>query len=130
MTEVATKKGKSLAITGMILGIIALLLWWSLWFGFACAIIGLTLSIIGLVQVNKTKDEGKGMAITGIVTSGIGLLISGIFLTIITITIGIVGLNVTFDNSGDLTQELNSSVEEIINNLDTNSPADMGEITE
>lgn len=130
MTEEKTKKGKSLAITGMILGIVALLLWWSLWFGFACAIIGLTLSIIGLVQVNKTKDEGKGMAITGIVTSGIGLLISGILLAIVTFAVGLAGIKMTVNNSNELTRTLNSSIEEVINNLDANSPANMGEITE
>lgn len=127
MTE-TVKKGRNLAITGMILGIVALLLWWSLWFGFACAVVGLVLSIIGLVQINKTKDEGKGMAITGIATSGLGLLISGILLSIITFAIGIFGLNFTINSSNNLTQELNSSVEDIINNLDTNSPANYGEI--
>ena len=35
------------------------------------AIVGLILSIIGLVECNKKEEEGKGLAIAGIITSAI-----------------------------------------------------------
>lgn len=46
--------------------------------GFVCsffiAIIGLILSIIGLTQVNKTKEKGKGLAIAGIIIAAVEMI--------------------------------------------------------
>lgn len=51
-------------------------------FSFIVALLGLIFSIIGLNQVKKTKEEGKGFAIAGIVISSIRLAFT-IFIIIV-----------------------------------------------
>lgn len=63
------KKGKGLAIAGMVLGIVSLLV--SVCGGGFIGIIGLILSIVALV-----KGQIKGMSIAGIVTSALAIIIS------------------------------------------------------
>lgn len=53
-------------------------------FSFFLPLIGLGLSIVGLVQINKKKQQGKGLAIAGIVISSIVAVIH-LILTIIII---------------------------------------------
>jgi len=63
------------AVAGLIIGIFSL-------FSFCCCaglpfnLLGLIFSIIGLVQINRRPESygGKGMAIAGLVTSGLSLL--------------------------------------------------------
>ncbi len=67
----------SLAIAGMVLGIIALIT--SLIpiinnFSFFIALIGVVLAIIGMVGIAKGKAKGKGFAITGIVLNVIAII--------------------------------------------------------
>ncbi|MBE6853882.1 MAG: hypothetical protein E7505_10515 [Ruminococcus sp.] len=66
-----TKSKKGLSIAALIFGIISML---CCCMGFPFAIIGLILAIIALVK----RSGGKGMAIAGIITSGITLVISTI----------------------------------------------------
>ncbi len=64
------KPSSGLAIAGMVLGIIAILLSFLPIINnlsFFLAIVGLILSIVGLVKANKGTGAGKGMAIAGIV---------------------------------------------------------------
>ena len=68
------KQSNGLGIASMVVGIIALLL--SCCYGGLLGIIGL---ILGIIVVTKS-DSKKGIAITGIITSGIALLISFILL--------------------------------------------------
>ncbi|HEX5221121.1 MAG TPA: DUF4190 domain-containing protein [Verrucomicrobiae bacterium] len=64
------------AVAGLVLGILSL-------FSFCCCagipfnLLGLIFSIIGLVQVNNRPDlySGKGMAIAGLITSALSLLL-------------------------------------------------------
>ena len=44
---------------------------------------GLVLSIIGLVQIKKSGEKGKGLAIAGIVICGIGIVISILYYVLI-----------------------------------------------
>lgn len=64
-----------MALTGMIMGILSILVGW-----FCCgpvfSILGITFSAIGISQINKNPggETGKGMAITGLVLSILGIL--------------------------------------------------------
>lgn len=50
--------------------------------GFVCAflvpIVGLILSIIGMVQINKNGGKSKGMAIAGIIVSVVVMVLNGL----------------------------------------------------
>lgn len=68
----ATVPGKGLGITGMVLGIISLVLFCILYISIPCSIVGAILSGVGL---KKAKDAGmkNGMAVAGLVCSVIAL---------------------------------------------------------
>lgn len=70
--------GKTLAIVGLILGIVSLVLTWIPYVNIAalaCAIVGLILSLKGK---NKLVEAGqaKGLAVAGLIVSIVGLVIS------------------------------------------------------
>jgi hypothetical protein len=64
------------AVAGLITGLISLLSFCCC-VGFPFNLLGLTFSIIGLVQINNRPDvySGKGMAIAGLITSALSLLL-------------------------------------------------------
>jgi hypothetical protein len=71
-----TTKGSGLAVTSLILGIIALLLAFIPIvnnFAFPLALIGLTLGVIGWVGARRGKRTGKGMAIVGVALAVLAL---------------------------------------------------------
>jgi hypothetical protein len=78
-------------------------------FSFACgiglfpALLSIPLCIIGLVQVHKHREQaGQGLAIAGLILSGIAVLISLIF--VISLAVPIMkahGLTVTEETSND-----------------------------
>lgn len=75
--NVDTSKTNGLAVAGFVLSIISLC---------CCgvtSIFGLIFSIIGLVDCNNKNQEGKGLAIAGIIISGIFILLSIIICVIV-----------------------------------------------
>lgn len=69
---------KGLAITSLILGILSFLSGWVV-LGGILGIVGLVLGIVAL-RKTKTGGGGKGLAITGIIFSSLGILISLVML--------------------------------------------------
>ena len=65
----------SMAILGLIMGILAVLLGWC-FFNVIFSILGLIFSCVGLSQVKKSagQETGRGMAIAGIILSSLGLV--------------------------------------------------------
>jgi uncharacterized membrane protein len=78
-------KTSGLAIAALILGIVSVLFGWIPYFGWFLAIIGVVLGIIALMKISKsTEIKGKGLSITGIILSGIAIVVYVIlFFTII-----------------------------------------------
>jgi len=64
---------QSLAAASLVLGVVSVTVGWCCSFGVATAPIALALGIVALIQIKNhpTKYSGKGMAIGGIVTSGL-----------------------------------------------------------
>jgi hypothetical protein len=70
-----------LAIASLVLGIAGFILMWVPVLGFLLALLALIFGIVSLIKIKKTPQlEGKGMAIAGIVLSGISIIFSLIFL--------------------------------------------------
>lgn len=71
--------------------------------------VGLVLSIIALVQINRTREKSKGLTIAGIVISALGTLC---FVAVIAVAVWALGFTVDYidshpqmwQNSGDLSQ--------------------------
>jgi hypothetical protein len=62
--------GKGKSIAGMVLGILSVLTCWLPYVGLILGIIGLILSALGL-----KNEDARGMAIAGLVTSIIGIIL-------------------------------------------------------
>lgn len=78
-----------MGITGMILGIIAIIFGIIPVFGafvaFPCIAVGLPLSGVGF-YLNKKREQGIGMAVTGMVTNIVALIFVIFWITIIAAT--------------------------------------------
>lgn len=87
------ERGKIAAVTSMVLGIVAVVLWF---FSFA-AVVSVVLGIIGLVYANKAKTEGfrGGFYTAGFVLSLIGLIGGAIVVIVSIIAIGLISSAVT-----------------------------------
>jgi hypothetical protein len=70
--EPEVKKSSGMAIASMVLGIVSFIFSCVFYISIPAGIVGLILGIISL----KNRKGGKGMAIAGVILSGIGLLIA------------------------------------------------------
>src|SRR5688572_24971917 len=75
-------QGNGMAVTGLVLGIIGLVLCWIPFLGWLLALLGVIFGALGVSKANKIQGRGKGMAIAGLVTGVIGLLL-GIILFVL-----------------------------------------------
>lgn len=95
-------KGKGMAITALVLGILALLTFWSVVGGLLFGLFGLIFGIIAFVKTRRGTGGGTGMAVTGLVLSVLAIIGS--------ILIGIVGWSFFVESGGrDLIDCLNKA---------------------
>ncbi len=82
------QKTNTMAITGMIMGIISVCL---CCYGIPFSVLGIVFSAIGLSQIKNDPlgQQGRGMAIAGLILSIIGLLIVVVFFLCIGISSGL-----------------------------------------
>lgn len=86
VVEEPKKDRKGFCIASMVLGIIALVLFCVWYLSIPCAILAIIFGVLGI------KSKGKGMAIAGLVTGSIGLVVSVliiVFLVIVGVAMGI-----------------------------------------
>ena len=77
------QKTNGMAVTGMVIGILSLVLFWASLLGVLLAILGIIFSGIGISQCSKQGQAGKGMAIAGLVCS----LIAATFWVVVVIVV-------------------------------------------
>jgi hypothetical protein len=68
-------QGNGMAVAGLVLGILALVLFFLTWPSWILAILGIIFGALGISKGNKV-GKGKGMATAGLVCAILGLLIS------------------------------------------------------
>jgi hypothetical protein len=68
------RRGAGMAITALILGILALLLFWTVVFGVLFGLVALILGPIASGRAKRGLSSGRGMAITGAILGLLGLL--------------------------------------------------------
>ncbi len=82
MMPMAGQLPKGLAITGMVLGIVGVCT--SLFYiGGVIGIVGLVFSIIAIRKANRGLADGKGMAIAGLVTSIVAIILNAIEISLL-----------------------------------------------
>lgn len=81
---VPAQRNNGLALASMICGIAGLVLMWVCGIGFAPAVAALIMGFVARGQINQSggMEGGSGMALTGIITGGIAVLLSLLFLVI------------------------------------------------
>lgn len=79
----ATGQQNGLAIAGMVLGITSVVLFFLSWIATIIAIVGLILSLVGLSKAKKLGGTGRGMAIAGVITSSVGIVVSIVTLLVV-----------------------------------------------
>jgi Domain of unknown function (DUF4190) len=77
------KRGSGMAITALILGIIALLSCWTIIGGILFGLIAIVLGFVAARRAKRGEAGGRGMAITGIVLGLIGLVLSVVIVALI-----------------------------------------------
>jgi Domain of unknown function (DUF4190) len=67
-----------MAVASLVCGIVGLVGWLGCFFGAVASIPGLVLGIVGLQQVNRSNgmQKGRGLAIAGIVTSALAIVVT------------------------------------------------------
>ena len=117
-------------ISGLVLGIIALIIGWIPLVGvvgFIMAIVGLVLSIVDVVKKHKANNPNKGPGIAGIIISAIAFVISGIMTAILLIGLLIYGAasdsieNMDLNSIEDNLRNLERSLDDYYNNSNYNS---------
>jgi len=73
-----------MAVTALVMGIVTMTLGWCCWIGFITGPLGIVFSIVSIGQVKRNPKlmRGKGMAITGLILSGVGLLLTTVLIVI------------------------------------------------
>ena len=74
--------GSGFAIAGLVLGIMSIILFWTMPIAMIMAVIGIILSVIAL-----SKNQSRGLSIAGIITSIVGGILSILTVVIILITL-------------------------------------------
>lgn len=92
--------------------------------GFVCAflvpIVGLILSIIGMVQINKNGGKSKGMAIAGIIVSVVVMVLNGLLVfSMLNTANSVVQTALTTSQSPSATSSSPSTTDPDIDDLDT-----------
>lgn len=82
MTYLSVNNNK--AIASLILGILSIILFFCI--GLILGVIGLILGIVALKEIKRLKQEGRKMAITGIICSVIGVVIPILLMTLLLAT--------------------------------------------
>lgn len=73
-------QGNGMGVAGMVLGIIALVLFWVPFLDGLMALLAIILSAAGMSRANKIGGRGKGMAIAGLVLGIIAMLLTIVFI--------------------------------------------------
>lgn len=89
-----------LAIASLVLGILGLLSGWAV-FGGVLGLVGVILGIVALVKVKNGTASGKGMAIGGIVTGALGMIVAAVVMVISIVLAGQCVENAVQDSNGN-----------------------------
>lgn len=93
MTDGTTKKN-GMATASMVLGIISLALFWTVWLGL---IVGVVAIILGVVAKNQIKADPSMAGSAGQAKGGLIMGIIGVVLAIVMIVIGLLFINAVED---------------------------------
>lgn len=92
----AARPTNGLAIAALVCGLLSVPLFITVIGGVLLGLAAIVLGFVGLSRAKKTQNSGKGMAITGIVSGALGLILSVLFVA----GIGFLGQQIEEDPEG------------------------------
>jgi len=69
-----------MAVAALVLGILALVLCWMMFVNFILGVLGIIFGALGLARAKRIGGRGKGMALAGLITGILGIVIGGVLL--------------------------------------------------
>ena len=94
------KPGSGLAIASLVCGILGVLTGIFIFSGLSLGLAGIVLGIVALVKVKNGTASGKGMAIGGIVTGALGMIVAvGVLI------LGLIGIGMLSDCAENAVQD-------------------------
>lgn len=94
VTEEPKKEKKGFCIASMVLGIVALVFFCIWYISIPCGILAIIFGILGIKTINK------GMAIAGLITGSIGLVVSTLIIIILFMFGFVMGISDALDDDG------------------------------
>lgn len=73
------QQGNGMAVAAMVLGIIALVLFWVPVLNWILGLLGIVFGAVGMAKAGKIGGRGKGMALAGLITGLLGALLGVLF---------------------------------------------------
>lgn len=114
MTD-GTQKKNGMATAAMVLGIISLALFWTVWLGL---IVGVVAIILAVVAKNQIKADPSMAGSAGAAKGGLIMGIIGVVLAIVMVVIGLLFLSAVeseFENNFRDLEELNMQLDDLNN---------------
>lgn len=108
-------KSNGLAITSLVLGIVALITVWLPPLAIVIALVGAVLGFLGLRK--SAESGGRGLALGGLITSGLALLVSVVLLILTAMFFN--AADDELDDWEDELNQINEQLEEDLQDLDT-----------
>ncbi|WP_294640948.1 DUF4190 domain-containing protein [Rothia mucilaginosa] len=98
------KPGSGLAIASLICGILGVLTGIFIFSGLSLGLAGIVLGIVALVKVKNGTASGKGMAIGGIVTGALGMIVA-----VVVLILGMIGIGMLSECAEHAVQDSNGN---------------------
>jgi hypothetical protein len=103
--QAAPAKSNGFGITALVLGILSIPAGFLSWPGILLGIVAIVFAVLGLRRVKARRADNKGMAIAGLITGIIGLIIGAIVLAaLIFVTKTTADCTTDFNSNGDQAQ--------------------------
>ena len=99
----AAGQGNGMAVAALVLGIISFVLFFACGVGILAGVVAVILGFLGMSKA-KQIGKGRGMSIAGLILGGVGIVVSALFLVLVTI-----GINKTADKVQDAFGPVSSS---------------------
>lgn len=98
------KPGSGLAIASLVCGILGVLTGIFIFSGLSLGLAGIVLGIVALVKVKNGTASGKGMAIGGIVTGALGMIVA-----VVVLILGMIGIGMLSECAEHAVQDSNGN---------------------
>ena len=98
------KPGSGLAIASLVCGILGVLTGIFIFSGLSLGLAGIVLGIVALVKVKNGTASGKGMAIGGIVTGALGMIVA-----VVVLILGLIGIGMLSECAEHAVQDSNGN---------------------